>query len=203
MNSIRTSENDPITVDFLPSEWVAWPGRIGMTFAPGKQHRGMHFCWSRNLQKDLDRLRGEYQTDILISLIEAPELERVHIPNLMPEVRARGMESWWFPIPDLKVPTSMEGLLDLVEKILGAVRDSYTVVIHCMGGLGRTGVVASCCLVALGCEPEAAIAEVRRVRQYTVETPEQENYVVQFSRVWVKRHTLIPFGDRLSQQRYG
>jgi len=203
MNRIRTSDNDPITVDFLPSEWVALPGKIGMTFAPGKQHRGMHFCWQRNLQKDLDRLREAYRTDILISLIEAPELERVHIPNLMPEVRARGMESWWFPIPDLKVPTSMESLLDLVEKILGAVRGGETAVIHCMGGLGRTGVVASCCLVALGCDPEDAIAEVRHVRQYTVETPEQENYVVQFSQAWMKRHTLISLGDRLSQKRYG
>jgi protein-tyrosine phosphatase len=203
MNRIRTSENDPITVDFLPPEWVELPGRIGMTFAPGKRHRGMHFCWDRNLQKDLDRLQWEYRADILISLVEAPELERVQIPNLIPEVRARGMESWWFPIPDLKVPTSMDGLLDLVEKILGAARGGKTAVIHCMGGLGRTGVVAACCLVALGCDPEGAIASVRRVRQYTVETAEQENYVVQFPRAWAGRHALISLADRLSRQRYG
>jgi len=62
MNRIRTSDNDPITVDFLPSEWVALPGKIGMTFAPGKQHRGMHFCWQRNLQKDLEQARIDSET---------------------------------------------------------------------------------------------------------------------------------------------
>jgi protein-tyrosine phosphatase len=52
-----------------------------------------------------------------------------------------------------------------------------------MGGVGRTGTVAACALVAAGWDASSAIAEVRRVRHPTaVETAEQEAFVEAFAR---------------------
>jgi ADP-ribosyl-[dinitrogen reductase] hydrolase len=51
-------------------------------------------------------------------------------------------------------------------------------VIHCKGGLGRTGVVAARLLIELGETPNAALARVRAARPGAVETPEQEDYVL-------------------------
>ena len=47
-----------------------------------------------------------------------------------------------------------------------------------MGGVGRTGTVAACALVAAGWEADAAIARVREVRHpMAVETEAQERFV--------------------------
>ncbi|NEP83332.1 MAG: hypothetical protein F6K39_37480, partial [Okeania sp. SIO3B3] len=51
----------------------------------------------------------------------------------------------------------------------------------CQAGLGRTGTVAACCLVALGYSAVEAIALVRQTRQYTIETKQQENFVFRFA----------------------
>lgn len=186
MNYPRTSNNFPIGVDFLPAKILPFAGKIGMTFAPGKSHQGMHLLWERSLTHDLDRLRYFYRTDVLVSLIEHHELTKVRIPTLFEEVEARGMQTIWFPIPDLKVPTSMEGVIHLVQTLLDLAKAGKIVVIHCMGGFGRTGTIVSCCLVTLGYTPEEAIAIVRETREYCVETQEQEQYVAKFAQAWNK-----------------
>ncbi|MGL5083367.1 MAG: cyclin-dependent kinase inhibitor 3 family protein [Microcoleaceae cyanobacterium] len=184
MISVRTSENDPIVVDFLPQKVVGMKGRLGMTFAPGKQHQGMHFVWNRDLFQDLDRLQSYYKVNWLVSLIESLELTAVKIPDLFSEAHVRGMQTLWLPIPDMRVPQSMPEVVQLVQDILELLKQGNTVVIHCMGGLGRTGVITACCLIAFGYPPEEAIALVRQTRQYTIETQQQEEFVAQFKQAW-------------------
>jgi protein-tyrosine phosphatase len=73
--------------------------------------------------------------------------------------------------------------MDAILAAIAAARDQTDVAIACMGGVGRTGTVAACALVAAGWDPAAAIAEVRRVRHPTaVETAEQEAFVDAFAR---------------------
>ncbi|MGF1494002.1 MAG: cyclin-dependent kinase inhibitor 3 family protein [Microcoleaceae cyanobacterium] len=186
MNLARTSDNDPIRVDFLPQNLLGMTGQLGMTMAPGKQHHGMHFLWERNLAQDLDQLRSHYKTNCLVSLIEQRELDDVKIPTLFSEAQARGMQTYWFPIPDMQVPVSVTEVVQVVKDILALLQQGQVVVVHCMGGLGRTGVIVSCCLVALGHEPDAAIAKVRQTREYTVETQQQEEFVAEFSQAWTQ-----------------
>lgn len=50
--------------------------------------------------------------------------------------------------------------------------------IHCRGGLGRTGLVAGRILVERGLKPQEAIRQIRLVRPHAIETPEQEAYVL-------------------------
>jgi protein-tyrosine phosphatase len=166
----------------LPQDALKLPGRIGMTLAPGKCHPGMHFLWQRDLEKDLIRLQQEYSTHLLVTLLEAEEMPKLKIPNLIDRVKAHGMQSCWFPIPDFSTPDSMSELQQLIEKILTAVETEQTVVIHCKGGLGRSGLVAASCLVALGHSPETAFALVRQARPGSVETASQEAYVHQLAK---------------------
>ena len=59
-----------------------------------------------------------------------------------------------------------------------------------MGGVGRTGTVVACALVAAGWEAVDAIGEVRRLRHPTaVETPAQEAFVEEFARESAPRGT--------------
>ncbi|MGH7084161.1 MAG: hypothetical protein ACREFN_04140 [Acetobacteraceae bacterium] len=50
--------------------------------------------------------------------------------------------------------------------------------VHCKGGLGRTGTIAARLLIECGRQPHEAMAIVRRARPRTIETPEQETWLL-------------------------
>ncbi len=183
MSAVRTSHTHPLRVDFIDDERFRLPGRIGMTFAPGKKQKGAFTgAWDRQLDEDLRRLREEFHTDLLVSLIEEHEFASLQINTLGDQAPLFGIEVLWFPIRDVSVPESIEQFHKVVDTVVGRVRDGETVVIHCMGGLGRTGVMAAACLVAAVRDLSAsdAIKIVRRARRGALETPEQENYITKF-----------------------
>ena len=178
----KTSITDPIRVDYLPSELLGLPGRVGMTFAPGKKDRGVYALWDRDLDSDLTRLIDVYDTDLLVSLVEDSELRAMRISHLASRIEALGpkMSLRRWPFRDAGVPASVDAASELVAAVLDAATAGRNVVIHCRGGLGRTGLVAACCLVARGRSARDAIADVRAVRPGAVETAEQEAFVARF-----------------------
>ena len=53
-----------------------------------------------------------------------------------------------------------------------------SLVVHCRGGLGRTGLIAARLLIELGESPPEAPRRVRAARPGAVETRAQERYVL-------------------------
>lgn len=152
-----------------------------MTFAPGKrQPHGSTGAWDRDLRLDLARLREVYRTDTLVSLVEDRELKVLQIADLVSAAREVGIAVIRFPIADVSVPISISDTVALVDSIVSELSEQRTVVVHCMGGLGRTGLVVGCVLTSLGATAEEAITGVRSVRRGAVETTEQETFVRRF-----------------------
>ena len=182
MTLVSTSTTHPIRVDFIDSQHMSLPGRLGLTFAPGKKQRAaLTGHWDRDLEADLERLRMHWHTDVLLSLIEEHEFTALGIPALREQAEKQGIQVSWFPIRDISIPTSMEEFAAMVKVTHAALREGKTVVIHCMGGLGRTGLVAAAILVyATELTPQQAIAAVRSARAGTVQTREQEQFVSDF-----------------------
>ena len=182
---VKTSESSPIQVGLL--ETPSHPGRIGMTFAPGKHQNGMTGVWRRDLDADLLRLREEFGATVLVCLLEEHELTAIGIERLPDAAAQHGIAYWHFPIPDQGIPSDPQASAHLVSRIHGSLEKGETVVIHCMGGLGRTGTIAAACLVGLGQTSEAAIREVRSARPGAIENSRQEDFITAFGEVWRKR----------------
>jgi protein-tyrosine phosphatase len=174
---MRTWDADPLRVDFLAPADLGLPGRIGLTIAPGT--KDLWGSWGRDLDTDLRRLRVHFEADLLVSLMEAHEYRALGIRDLVMRATAHGIAVRRFPIRDVDAPpaSAMRRFLTLIAAILDEVRAGKTVVIHCRGGLGRSGLVAAACLVALGHEPVDAIRRVRSARPGAVEAAVQERWV--------------------------
>ncbi len=181
MQQVKTSSNSPIVVDFLDADTLGLPGRIGLTIAAGKRDPARN--WDRDLGADLARLRSEYRADVLVSLMEEHEYRMLQIVDLRANAAATGMEVRWFPIVDVAVPraSQMAEFTTLISELVEAARTGKTVVIHCRGGLGRSGLVAASCLVQLGHSVAAAIAATRAARPGAVEVESQEVWVAAFA----------------------
>ena len=84
------------------------------------------------------------------------------------------------PIGDFRIPT-VDQAKELTDSILSDIKEGKNILIHCMGGLGRTGTIAGCTLVRYGAAPEIAVMTVRNVRPGTLETDQQVEFVKNFS----------------------
>jgi len=175
----KTSESHPIRVDFLPQQALELPGRLGLTFAPGKKTHETDGRWERDLETDLQRLRDEYGVEALVSLMEHDEYSDLQIPEFFQKAEERGIDVLHLPIPDYGVPADPEEdkYRPLIEDVAGRLEEGQTVVVHCRGGLGRSGLVAASVLVALGHPSGEAIRIVRMAREGALETPDQEDRV--------------------------
>jgi protein-tyrosine phosphatase len=167
-----------VIVNFLTSDVTGLPGSIGMMAAPGV---------NRDLDRDLDALREKHKASLLITLVGDHEIEFLRLTDLRERAAARGIEALRFPIIDGSVPASMEAFIDLVRRILAEAEQGRTIIVHCWAGLGRTGLLAACCLVARGFDPGEAIVAVRRCRPRTIEYTEQEEFVFAFADEWAAR----------------
>eukprot|EP01130_Rhizamoeba_saxonica_P011603 TRINITY_DN4824_c0_g1_i3.p1 TRINITY_DN4824_c0_g1~~TRINITY_DN4824_c0_g1_i3.p1 ORF type:complete len:469 (+),score=91.90 TRINITY_DN4824_c0_g1_i3:36-1442(+) len=193
--STDIDQTDPIEVYFLPtSDVYLSEGNIGMCMAPGrlKKHKS---DWKRELGDDLDRIHNIYNCDVLVTLgiffvcfeltftVRHSELRDIGIPNLITEATSRGMESIHFPIKDKSVPGSMQRLIVTVEAIIERLKEGKTVVVHCNGGKGRSGLIVVATLVGLGKKVDKAIESVRNTR-YVLENlnsnwVDQEHFEIQ------------------------
>lgn len=173
----RTSLTHPLKI----AEIRAGPGMglVGLTLCPGKtQSSGLTGAWARDLDLDLEVI-ADWNAAVVVTLVEPGELERLKVPGLGEAVRDRHMEWLHLPIGDRDVPDHgfEAAWIEAGERLCDRLRSGFNVLVHCMGGLGRAGTIASRLLVELGWSPEDAIRAVRKVRPGALETDAQEDFV--------------------------
>ncbi len=172
----------PLRVDWLPDGWTddGRPGRLGLTVLPGKHGASVRYpgrVYDRDLDDDLATLR-ELGVVRLILLVEDHELDRWG--SGLPPV-AWTPSVLRFPMPDGSPPADL-ATMNAILAAIEAARGDGDVAVACMGGVGRSGTVAACALVAAGATAEDAIAIVRRARHpEAVETKAQEAFVRGFA----------------------
>jgi ADP-ribosyl-[dinitrogen reductase] hydrolase len=90
-----------------------------------------------------------------------------------------GMTHLLLPIVDTRIPDeAWETNWQYVgPQVRMALKRGERVLIHCLGGLGRTGTLAARLLIEFGMEPEEAVCIVRKARPGAIENAIQEDYV--------------------------
>jgi len=182
--TVKTSHTHPLRIDWVTPDNV--PGKIGMTFCPGKKviNAISGGDWDRDLDIDLGTI-VDSGTLVLVTLIEDHEFEEMRVTALSQTAKAYGLSWYHLPILDKGVPYN-----DFEEKWSQAGSDLRThlftgdnIVIHCKGGQGRTGLVTARLLIELDEKTESAVKKVRDARPGTIETKEQESFVINIKSV--------------------
>jgi hypothetical protein len=174
--------DDTLPIAFLPQDAHHCPGRLGFCPAPGLFSD--YVLRPRDLvPTELACLRDRCGASVLVTLLEEDEMSEIGLDGLLASVRDAGLESVWFPIRDCTAPSNVVETGRLVSRILDQLTAGRTVVIHCAGGIGRSGTIAACCLVAAGQDPARAIELVREVRSGAATAPGQEKFVHEFAQV--------------------
>ena len=168
---VKNSVTDPLSIGEVSTASIS--GVIGMAMCPGKKDtfRGM----DRDLVRDVETIR-DWGAEIVMTLIGPLEMELLKINDLGIVVEQHGMR--WLHLPFAQgFPATESRWVVVGPKVRQVLRDGGRVLIHCRGGVDRTGMIAARLLVELGTDPDTAIRIVRRVRPGAIKAREQENYV--------------------------
>jgi protein-tyrosine phosphatase len=159
------------------------PGRLGLTFLPGKRGASFRYpghTYRRDTADDLAAMRA-MGVARLILLVEDRELAAWGDPAIVELGAQAGVEVLRHPMADGSPPASIEAMDRILDDI-DAARAGGDVVVACMGGVGRTGTVAACALVRSGKPAAAAIHAIRALRHPTaVESAAQELFVSRYA----------------------
>ena len=179
MPEIKTSTSHPLYITTIDT---SLPGHVSLTIAPGKHCIGLYAGgeWQRDLLIDLDVLVDDFNTGLLVCLLEDHELDSLEIPHLIDEAEAR-MRVLRLPIKDGGVCTDIDAVKDIVDRIEEAAENGIDVVIHCRGGLGRAGTIGGCYLRQRGYTDDEIFAALRRRHEdHCPETAEQRAFIRAF-----------------------
>ena len=180
MIDTRTSLSSPLRIDAVEANSVG--AMVGMTICPGKRGDSQYGTpWNRDLVRDLDTIRLWGATS-MITAMESEEMRKLGVGELGNAATKACLQWFHVPIADGEVPDERfdESWPKVAPTVLQELRADHRVLVHCRGGLGRTGMIACLLLIELGMSPLVGLHAVRRARPGTVETREQEAFVLKY-----------------------
>ena len=159
-------------INWIDKDHIDIKGRIGIGRAPG--YGSVRFEDFRSIK--------EQGVSKIYCLQEEDELQYLNSETIKQREQSLSeleIEFVHSPIGDFRVPTPDQAKR-LSKMIMNDVIGGKSILIHCMGGLGRSGTIAACSLVQYGLKPDEAINLVRKIRPGTLETDEQVQFVIEF-----------------------
>lgn len=117
---------------------------------------------------------ARHKVEVVVCLAPLYEVRR-YAPRYARRILEEDLpwETWNdLTIPDGGLPDDEDEFFDLALELAEELRSGTRVLIHCYAGEGRTGMLATCVLMALGLPLEQAEAAVRRAGA-GAETPDQ------------------------------
>ena len=139
-------------------------GMIGISRLPGR---------TGDLAGDVAIIRT-WPADVVVSMTGEDEMARRGADELPEALAGVGIAWRHFPVRDFGAPEEADRRWPpLGAELAAMLKAGKRVLVHCMGGCGRSGMVAMRLLVETGMEPAVALERLRAVRPCAVETDSQ------------------------------
>ncbi|XP_010894579.1 cyclin-dependent kinase inhibitor 3 [Esox lucius] len=167
----------PFQISWLPLSIVDCSQFLGICPLPGCKFKDVR----RNLQRDIGELQKHGVQDVFVFCTRG-ELHKYRVPGLLETYRQQGLVVHHLPFPDGGTP-ELDQCCQILEGLQANLQNNRTTVIHCYGGLGRSGLMAACLLLQLSVSmtPNKAIEILREHRGGgAIQTVKQYNFLHEF-----------------------
>ncbi|MFO0621296.1 MAG: hypothetical protein U0745_07870 [Polyangia bacterium] len=190
------SSSSLLRVDWLVSldrSLIDAPGRVGLSPCPGRPDLG------GTVEEDAAVLAA-LGISLVVTLVDESELSFYGVFGLRNALRQQGIASLSFPIRDAEPPDDLWATRSLCLELLRWLGEGHKLLIHCIGGFGRAGTIASALLTHEGLSAAQAIALVRKARSpRCVESQQQERFVERYAQAHkdMRRYYVVLFRSEL------
>ncbi|XP_029899911.1 cyclin-dependent kinase inhibitor 3 [Myripristis murdjan] len=167
----------PFQISWLPLSEVGCSQFLGICPLPGCKYKDVR----RNLQRDVEELHNQGVQDVFVFCTRG-ELHKYRVPSLLEVYQQRGFTVHHMPFPDGGAP-ELGHCCQILEELRCNLENDRRTVIHCYGGLGRSGLIAACLLLQLSVTmtPNTAIEILREHRGVgAIQTVKQYNFLHEF-----------------------
>jgi protein-tyrosine phosphatase len=114
----------------------------------------------------------------VVSLLEPAEAEVLGLAQEAELVTAQSMKFVSFAIPDMGLPACSDDFVRLAQHLFTQIDAGTNTLIHCRGGIGRSGLLAAAVLLRGGKDVREAFAQVSLMRGRQVpETAQQGDWL--------------------------
>ena len=135
----------------------------------------------KGLLKDIETIK-ELKIDTLFTLIDDAELNSLGGKGLSQLLEINQIRWHQLPISNFSIPEKKQKdlLIQTVKELVDDLINNKNILIHCMAGLGRSGMVAAIVLREIGVNTQLSISTIRDARPGAIETTSQVDYIVNF-----------------------
>ena len=160
------------STEYLTEIPFGLPGKIYRSPMPFGPYDRQNQVWPLYQKKEIA------QVVILVEMQEFIVHARMDLPKFY---RSEGLDVIHYPIPDFRVPHGDDGFSTAIEDVLIGAQAGKNIAIHCLAGIGRTGVFLACLAKRQQeIDGKTAINWVRQFLPDALEVLEQELFVIDF-----------------------
>ena len=156
-------------------------GKIFLTCFPGRSGAKVSFEEDIFLE-ELNNF-SSLNSNTVVTLVEDNEIENLCDKKFfVRKIYSHNLKWIHMPIADLKSPDHkfMDKWQTTKVLLKNDLIEGKNIILHCMGGKGRTGTIAAILLIEFGEKYKEAIKIVREKRKGAIETKEQEEFIFSY-----------------------
>ena len=167
------------TYDYIQPKGIK--GKVILTCFPGREVEKISFNENIFLE-DLKNFNSQ-NCSTIVTLVEDTEFEKLCDKKFfVRKIYSNNLKWMHMPISDLKAPDYK--FIDKWQVTKTLLKNDLTegknIVLHCMGGKGRSGTIAAILLIEFSEQNKDAIDIVRNKRKGAIETKEQEDFILSY-----------------------
>ena len=126
----------------------------------------------------------------VVSLLETDEAEVFDLHDEAALCEKNGMRFIHYPICDRSLPESLDDFVEFTHQIFRDVESGVSTVVHCLAGIGRSGITACGVLIHSGMTAEGAFDQITEARGLQVpDTEQQRDWITKHQRAFTPRST--------------